>query len=328
MSTERRKPLSMPLTEVEKTLVIKDEDEDLNSLSTPVPFNLPSSRASSAIKWFLLSLLGLGIAVLGFDLWLFTKELLAIHTALGAIVLSLAVTAALSLIYMIGKEILAFRKLSNLSETRRNAEVALATSDDVLAKKTFRQFRNHFEGRPEFKLALVELKAHEQEIYTGVEMLAIAERALLEDLDRQAIGLINVQARTTALLTTISPYAILDVLVTVWRNLKLIRQLAELYGTRPGYFGSVKLMKQVLGHIAVTGGMEAGDSLVSELFGGSFLTKLSTKLGEALINGLLTARVGVTAMSQVRPLPFNALPKPTVKQVAKDIVKEFKDRLV
>jgi putative membrane protein len=328
MSTQRRKPLSMPLTEVEKTVVIKEEDQGLNSLSTPVPFDLPSSRTNSAIMWFLFSLMGLGVIVLGFDLWLFTKELLAIHMALGAVVLSLAITAALSLIYMIVREVLAFRGLSNLSDTRRNAEVALATSDDVLAKKTFRRFRNHYEGRPEFKLTLVELKTHEQEVYTGVEMLAIAERALLRDLDQQAIGLINAQARTTALLSTISPYAILDVLVTVWRNLKLIRQLAELYGTRPGYFSSIKLMKQVLGHIAVTGGMEAGDSLVSELFGGSFLTKLSTKLGEALINGLLTARVGVTAMSQVRPLPFNALPKPTVKQVAKDIVKEFKDRLV
>ena len=55
---------------------------------------------------------------------------------------------------------------------------------------------------------------------------------------------------------------------------------------------------------------------------------LDTKLGEAIVNGLLTARIGLTAMDQIRPLPFNSLPKPKLKHVATDIAKEFKDRLI
>jgi putative membrane protein len=326
MTSTRRKPLSVPLVDVESAVVIKEEDSE--QVSTPTQLPRRTSKRRSVFTWFCLSVLGVIAFILGFDLWLFTNELVEIHPVLGYSVLALAISATLCLLYMIGKEFFALRKLAAMTAVLEQAEQAFAFDDEKLAQKSFRQLQVHYGKVPELAVANAELRKHQNEGYSGIELLTIAERSLLEAIDKKAVSLINAQARNTALLTTISPYAILDVLITAWRNLRLIRQLSELYGAKPSFFGSMKLMEQVVAHIAVTGGMEAGDSLISELFGGSFLTKLSTKLGEALINGLLTARVGLTAMSQVRPLPFNALPKPSVKHVAKDIVKEFKDRLV
>ena len=42
------------------------------------------------------------------------------------------------------------------------------------------------------------------------------------------------------------------------------------------------------------------------------LAKLSRRFGEGVINGALTARVGVAAMEVCRPLPFRALRRPRV----------------
>ncbi|TIN13738.1 MAG: DUF697 domain-containing protein, partial [Mesorhizobium sp.] len=38
--------------------------------------------------------------------------------------------------------------------------------------------------------------------------------------------------------------------------------------------------------------------------------KLSAKLGEGVVNGMMTARIGIAAMETTRPLPFIAVKRP------------------
>ena len=54
----------------------------------------------------------------------------------------------------------------------------------------------------------------------------------------------------------------------------------------------------------------AGDSFVQQLVGHGLAARLSAKLGEGVVNGMMTARIGIAAMETVRPLPFNALKRP------------------
>jgi putative membrane protein len=46
--------------------------------------------------------------------------------------------------------------------------------------------------------------------------------------------------------------------------------------------------------------------------GGHLMTKLSRRFGEGMINGALTARVGIAALEVCRPMPFRTLKKPRV----------------
>ena len=54
--------------------------------------------------------------------------------------------------------------------------------------------------------------------------------------------------------------------------------------------------------------------------------KLSARLGEGLLNGFLTARLGLAAIDVVRPLPFTVLPRPTVSNLMSDVVRGFGDK--
>ena len=47
--------------------------------------------------------------------------------------------------------------------------------------------------------------------------------------------------------------------------------------------------------------MAVGDSLVQQVLGHGIAAKLSARLGEGVLNGLLTARVGISAMAGVAP---------------------------
>jgi len=45
---------------------------------------------------------------------------------------------------------------------------------------------------------------------------------------------------------------------------------------------------------------------------------LSRRFGEGMVNGALTARVGVAALDVCRPMPFQALPRPRVTGLVKN----------
>jgi putative membrane protein len=75
-------------------------------------------------------------------------------------------------------------------------------------------------------------------------------------------------------------------------------------------------MRQVLSHLAVTGGISVTDNLVQQVIGHGLAARVSARLGEGMINGLLTARLGLVTIDLVRPLPFDVLPRPALNDLA------------
>ena len=76
--------------------------------------------------------------------------------------------------------------------------------------------------------------------------------------------------------------------------------------------GSWRLTRGVLAHLVATGALAVGDDLIGTIAGGGLLAKVSRRFGEGVVNGALTARVGVAAIEVCRPLPFHTGPRPSV----------------
>ena len=75
---------------------------------------------------------------------------------------------------------------------------------------------------------------------------------------------------------------------------------------------SLRLLRRVFLSLLATGAVALTDDLLGSFAGGGILAKLSRRFGEGVVNGALTARVGVAAMEICRPMPFVAVPKPGV----------------
>ena len=80
--------------------------------------------------------------------------------------------------------------------------------------------------------------------------------------------------------------------------------------------GLVKLGRSIGAHIAITGGMAVGDSLIQQIVGHGIASRISARMGEGVLNGLLTARVGLSALAVCRPAPFAVAKPPGVSEVA------------
>ena len=259
-----------------------------------------------------------GLVSLAASLWAWNtiEDLFARSKVLGDVGLVLLAVALLALLVMGAREMMAIGRQRHIARLHRDFARAHAGDDQPLARKLVADLASLYASRPETAQARQDVLALRSEIVDGRDLVEIAERTLVGPLDERAKAAIATAAKRVSVVTTIAPRAIIDIAFVLIQAVRLIREVAEIYGGRPGLLGFLKLARSVGAHLAITGGMAAGDSLLQQVVGHGIAAKVSARLGEGVLNGLLTARIGVSAMSVCRPMPFEARKTPNLRQVA------------
>jgi putative membrane protein len=212
-------------------------------------------------------------------------------------------------------------RLVGIEKLRRRGIDALASDERSAGRAVVHDMLALSRGMPRLARARTRLEGHLEDIIDGADLVRLAERELMEPLDRDARRIVGDAAKRVSLVTALSPRAALDMLFVLVSALTLVRRLAYLYGGRPGTLGLIRLVREVVAHLALTGGMAAGDSLIQQVLGHGIAAKVSVRLGEGVLNGLLTARLGLAAIAVTRPLPFAALAPPTLSDVAGNLLR-------
>lgn len=307
------------------TAKIDDQTPDLWQPPIPVAnATLPKQRKS---WWGRLALGAGGLLVtlgLGLAAERLITDLFARYDWLGWVGTGLTVLFVAAIIALLISEIFALRRLANLDHWRDDAKKINVGGSRTDGQILIARLQTLYQDRPDLAQPRRTLDLELSSQFDGTEMIASAERHLMAPLDARARALTAAASRRVALVTAVSPRALVDLLFVVYESLKLTRAIARLYGARPGLFSGWKLSGAVLGHLAVTGGVALGDSVIQQLLGHGLAARLSARLGEGLVNGLMTARVGIAAMQVTRPLPFQTLKQPQVMDFAIDLGKIIK----
>jgi putative membrane protein len=237
---------------------------------------------------------------------------------LGMGVLGVFVVAVLALA---ARGAFALRRLRVLDVLRQQAASATAANDQHAASNVLKSLNAIYADRADLARARQTVTDNLPHMFDGHEMVAMAERSLMAPLDARAKALTAASARRVALVTAVSPRALVDIAFVIYESIRLAGAIAALYGARPGFFGFWRLTGAILAHLAVTGGLVLTDGIVEQLVGQGIAAKLSARLGEGVVNGLMTVRVGIAAMRVVRPLPFETQPQPMVRDFIPELVK-------
>lgn len=244
--------------------------------------------------------------------WRFVEGLIVSTPLLGYLALALFAAFVLAALALALRELAALSRLARLDRLQRAAAQALAGADLAGARAVSDRLSALYADRPECAWGRDRLAARAPEILDADALLRLTETELLAPLDQAARREVEAAARSVAAVTALVPLALADVAAALAANLRMVRRLAEIYGGRAGGLGSLRLMRAVLTHLVATGAVAVGDDLIETMAGGGLLSKLSRRFGEGVVNGALTARVGLAAMETCRPLPFAALPRPRV----------------
>ncbi len=298
-----------------------DREEEVDPAQAPQVPDLPDGRAmqgaavlatrrGSAFGRFAAWVFGmLFTLILSVAAWNFVAGLMASNLVLGWVATVLLIAALGVALVVLVSELAAYARLSRLDQIRTSAVRAEAMGDLRAARTIVAQIVALYAGRAELSAGRDRLADLSPQVMDADALLALAEAQVLAPLDAAALAQVEAAARRVATVTALVPLALADVATALVMNMAMIRAVAEIYGGRSGSLGSWRLLRRVFASLLAAGAMALTDDLLGSVAGGGVLSKLSRRFGEGVVNGALTARVGLAAMDLCRPLPWVARPR-------------------
>lgn len=256
-------------------------------------------------------------ALLGAAAWSFVTSWIQAQPVVGWAFAGLLGLFVALLLLIILRELAALARLGRIDALRHGVAEARQAGDMRKAQAATGRLLNFYKGRNDTKWARERFERLASAQLDASSLFDLAERELMGPLDREAEKAVEAAARQVATVTALVPLALADVVAALAANLRMIRRISEIYGGRAGTLGAWRLTRAVMGHLVATGAVAVGDDMLEPILGGSILGKLSRRFGEGLVNGALTARVGVAAIEVCRPMAFEAADAPRARDLVK-----------
>ncbi|WP_237068278.1 TIGR01620 family protein [Microbulbifer guangxiensis] len=288
---------------------------------------LPTFR----LRWWkpaFFAALGLAAGAVAWELHQLFSWAMERHWILGVLAGTVIGALALTIASGVWEYFRAGLPLRKLENTRELAE-ELRDCRSMEKVGPFRQeLTEHFDGKPQGAL-LSRVLDEAPDYYDGSELLQHVELTFLEALDQEALRRVVRQASTTGALVGLSPFATLDILVALRQSLRMIDDVAQIYGVRPSVVVRWRLFKKVLALVAYSGASEyAVSELWPELVGDSMLSSVSARLGQGMGASLFMSRIGLATMHSCRPVPFSEKQRPRLSTVTRRVARSLKERLL
>jgi len=293
-----------------------------------------SETKKSRPRWLwrlVFSLFAVVIGVEAVDFFLNGFVQSPIITSIYAVILSCLVVLASSSVFSEWSTLRQFKRREKLkkqaNELLLNTDTSTAENTEILDVESFCQkiteslpcdllFDEEREQEKSWQDAL-------NNQHSDNELLQLYSRLVLSKVDEKAMAEIARFSTEAVVLVALSPVAIIDMLIILWRNLRMINKVAGLYGLKLGYWSRIKLIRQVFVNMVYAGASELIADFGTEMIGADLLGKLSGRLAQGLGAGMLTARLGVKTMQLCRPIPFED--KPKLAHVRKEMLATIKN---
>lgn len=287
---------------------------------------LTARRGSALSRWFWRLLGAVVVFFASVAAWNVVTGLIASTPVLGWAAMGLLGLFAFVCLAILIREWAAIARLQKIEAFHSEAERLIADSDLKGAESMVGRLSALYANREDMRWGRERLAERKGDVFDADGLIDLAEEALLGPLDDRARREVEAAARQVATVTALVPLAFADVLAALTSNVRMIRRVAEIYGGRSGTLGAWRLTRAVITHLVATGAVAVGDDLISSVGGGHLVSRISRRFGEGLVNGALTARVGIAAMEVCRPLPFRRLEKPRVTRLVQRALTGLFDR--
>jgi putative membrane protein len=300
---------------------IEFEAEDIKGELVTIP-EIPM-RTSRRFRWgFILvsAISGLLSLWAGLAITTLVEDFFARSPMLGWLALGVAGMAGIAALAIVFREVWGLLRLKRIEHVQLLSTRALNLDEKSSSDETIATLQSLYAGRHDTNWGMTSFLEHAQDIMDPRDRVKLFDRLVLKPLDEESHRIIARRARRVTLLTTVTPAAALDILFVAAQNLRMLRELAELYGGRPSTLSTLKLARMVVSHLAVTGGLALSDNLIQHVVGKGLLGRLSSRFGEGAVNGIMTSRIGLATRDVCRPVPQPDSKKESLGSLLRELV--------
>lgn len=307
--------IAEPLTSVNDIVAAQDEltqrqpskvDAPTEPLQTAPPEITATKRRAKKAKrlsWGKAVGVAAGVFVLWLlvDLALSVQQLFTVQPVLASVLGVLSATAVGLLAAMAVKE---WRSVKQADQTElRQQAIAKAVAENN-TEQLLRLLEPLLAQLPEAEAAQFVQEAKRR--MDAASSVQLAENTWLAECDRQAQQLINHASLTVAGAVAVVPHPVFDGVVVLWRAVKLVKEIGEIYGLQPTGLSAWRLFKHALVSAVMSAGIEtAGDVFIEELGRGAF-ESAGKRVAEGAVMMLRLKRLGNQAQQLCRPWPAQA----------------------
>jgi putative membrane protein len=311
-------PFELDPAKVDPGRIAVVEPEPALPVLAPEPPAGPSPRRSWR-RLLLLGGTGFLAALLGLEAHDFIAGLFERSDLLGGAFSLLLALAAAGAIGLAASEIASLRRLTALGDLRTTGAHLLGSQVHGRADPLLERVERIYRDRAELRGAIERFHGQASDALNDGERVQLFAASVLTPLDRRAYQMVKTGARDIGALTALSPLGALDGLIVLGRTLAMLRAIARVYGVRPGAAATTALLRRTVRNMIAAGVGELVSDAAVETLGASLLAFLSTRAGQGVLNGVLAARLGLSAMQLCRPLPFAKDELPSLKQLRKEL---------
>ena len=182
-----------------------------------------------------------------------------------------------------------------------------------LSHQLFKQYSE--QGDPTLIAVIESIKYNMNQSLIYQDLYQQLDKQLLGRIDQQAEKLVKNASLQTALSTAVSPVPIIDMFFIIWRSFLLTKDIAVLYGYKPGALTRIILLKQGITHVVFAASADIISEMGSETMSTALFSKVSFSVGMGLANGILLARLGYGVIEACRPMSLSENRDSFVKSV-------------
>jgi putative membrane protein len=293
-------PVRAPIEEFARPVLFDEEPGTLDSLPDPPAMpnrHLPPVRTGTGllVAW---GIGGLIVSWVAFSLVSFVLTQFQTSQVLGIFAgLFLAASVGL-LVWAVVIEVRAWRALAEVDRLRRVLSANLAEQSAVLAagREWLALVASHLPDSAQIEGAL-------KAATSTAEVRALLRTRIADPLEARALQLGQRAALECAALIAVSPHNSWDGLIAGARGLRLIRQVAALYGVRPGFAVTVSMARHVAWTAAGTAGAAMlAENLVSTAAEAPVLKHIARVIGGSVVEAIRIVRLARVAARSCSPL--------------------------
>ena len=288
----------------DSTFTVPDTISDVEVRTEEDYLYLPKEIENrSKFKWLFFAVIGLISSLITWEVYTTLVELFKFNVVFYMlfIVLILLISVLASIeAYQFYK---GQQKLKHIDKMREQADNFIRERSHGKSTLFIIELKQLYSESPQGKL-LQHVISNQPDYLNDAEIITYLSENFFSHLDKEAQHIISSESIKIGTIIALSPLAIVDTLVVLWRTMRMVNQINGIYGLSLTRIAQWKVFIKIVKATLLAASSEVAISGIVDKAAEGVAGAVTGSLAQGVGIGIYATRVGIESMKNIRPIAF------------------------